>query len=146
MTVYVDNMRARVGRLILCHMIADSEDELHKMASLIGVARRWYQDDHYDICLAKRAIAVSAGAHEVTYRQLGCMVANRRETGSLGNPACAVDLRRGLRRSRSIVAPLQHLPDITGCDDRRPTSIVTLAGDRATALPEGARSHLSPES
>ena len=100
MTVYVDNMRAKVGRLILCHMVADTEAELHRMADLIGVARRWHQGDHYDICLAKRAIAVSAGALEVTYRQLGCMVANRKETGALGDPANSINLRRELRRSR----------------------------------------------
>ncbi len=73
MTVYVDNMRASYGRLILCHMIADSEDELHAMADRIGVARKWYQKDHYDVALSKRAAAVAAGAIEITWRQAGCM-------------------------------------------------------------------------
>lgn len=54
MTVYVDNMRAPYGRMLMCHMIADTVDELHRMADRIGVARRWYQGDHYDICLAKK--------------------------------------------------------------------------------------------
>lgn len=69
-TVYVDNMRAAYGRMVMCHMIADTESELHAMADRIGVARRWYQSDHYDICLAKRALAVKHGAHEVTQREL----------------------------------------------------------------------------
>ena len=70
MTVYVDNMRAPYGRMVMCHMIADTEAELHAMADRISVARRWYQGDHYDICLAKRALAVNHGAREVTQRQL----------------------------------------------------------------------------
>lgn len=58
MTVYVDDMRANFGRMIMCHMVADDEGELHAMADKIGVARRWYQGDHYDIALVKRAKAV----------------------------------------------------------------------------------------
>ncbi len=63
----------------MCHMIADTEDELHTMADNIGVARKWYQGDHYDICLSKRAIAVNLGAQEITLRELGTMVFNRRK-------------------------------------------------------------------
>lgn len=94
-TVYADDMRARFGRLIMCHMIADTEDELHAMAARVGVARRWYQGDHYDICLSKRALAVAAGAVEVTQRQLGCMVMRRRATGQLGAPDVALAWVRG---------------------------------------------------
>lgn len=78
MTVYVDNMRARYGQLVLCHMIADTEAELHAMADRIGVERRWYQQDHYDVCLAKRALAVTAGAVEITWRQTALMMSDRR--------------------------------------------------------------------
>ena len=53
----------------MCHMIADTLDELHAMANEIGVARRWFQwrasHPHYDICKSKRAAAVQAGAVEV---------------------------------------------------------------------------------
>lgn len=86
MTVYVDNMRAPYGRMIMCHMISDSEAEMHEMADKIGVARKWYQGDHYDIALSKRALAVKNGAVVVTRRQLGLMLRNRRRTGALGNP------------------------------------------------------------
>ncbi len=56
MTVYVDDMRAPYGRMVMCHMLADTDDELHAMADHIGVARRWHQKagtphSHYDICL-----------------------------------------------------------------------------------------------
>jgi hypothetical protein len=85
MTVYVDNMRARFGRMILCHMIADSRAELDAMADRVGVARRWIQkpgepDEHYDISLAARKIAVAAGAEEITMRQLGAKVHERRQS------------------------------------------------------------------
>jgi len=86
MTVYVDDMRAKFGRLIMCHMIADADEELRTMAQRIGVAQRWHQGDHFDICLAKRVLAVQAGAVEVTMRQLGAMTMKRRHTGALGTP------------------------------------------------------------
>ena len=79
MSVYVDDMKAVYGRLIMCHMVADTEEELHAMADLIGVDRKWYQYPHksryphYDIALSKRALskralAVSNGAQEIRWR------------------------------------------------------------------------------
>ncbi|WP_338662597.1 DUF4031 domain-containing protein [Pararoseomonas sp. SCSIO 73927] len=88
MTVYVDDMRARLGKMILCHMIADTDEELHAMAARIGVSRRWHQappqhDSHYDVALSKRALAVEAGAVEVPMRELVDMLIERRRTGRL---------------------------------------------------------------
>lgn len=76
MTVYVDSMRARFGRMVMCHMMADSEEELLAMADKIGVQRKWYQrpgihktgTPHFDICMTKRALAVSHGAIELDHR------------------------------------------------------------------------------
>lgn len=70
MTVYVDNMKAQYGRMIMCHMIADTEQELHDMAQRIGVRRKWYQGNHYDICLKMKNKAIRLGAIEVTKRDL----------------------------------------------------------------------------
>lgn len=76
MAVYVDNMRAPYGRMIMCHLVADTLEELHAMADRIDVARRWYQGPpvtrwpHYDIALSKRALAVAAGALEVDRREV----------------------------------------------------------------------------
>jgi hypothetical protein len=78
MTVYVDNMRAQFGRMVMCHMAADSEEELHAMADKIGVARTWYQGDHYDICLRKKRLAIAAGAREVSRKQLVRIVISNR--------------------------------------------------------------------
>jgi len=94
MTVYVDDMRAPYGRMVMCHMIADTDDELHEMAARIGVARKWFQKEgtarrHYDIALSKRALAVAAGAVEITWRQTGAMVVRRRLTGRRGSPTDA---------------------------------------------------------
>lgn len=86
MTVYVDDMRAKFGRMIMCHMIADTDDELHAMAGRLGIKRRWHQapprhDSHYDIALSKRELAVKFGAREINQRQLACMSTYRKFTG-----------------------------------------------------------------
>lgn len=95
MAVYVDDMRAKYGTMIMCHMIADTEEELHAMAAAIGVQRKWHQkppkhDSHYDIALSRRALAVAAGAVQITWRQAGAMTVRRRATGELGQPGDAV--------------------------------------------------------
>jgi hypothetical protein len=76
MGVYVDNMRANFGRMKMCHMIADSTGELLAMADKIGVDRKWIQKagtphEHFDIALSKRALAVEAGAVEISMMDLG---------------------------------------------------------------------------
>ncbi len=68
MSVYVDRTRIGFGRMFMCHMIADTPNELHAMAERIGVARRWFQQPpkanfwHYDIAQSKRVLAIAAGA------------------------------------------------------------------------------------
>lgn len=70
MGVYVDPAVHRYGRMIMCHMWADSLDQLLAMADRIGVARKWLQQPphaswvHFDIAKGKRALAVAAGAIE----------------------------------------------------------------------------------
>lgn len=54
----------------MCHMLADSVEELHAMADRIGIQRKWFQGDHYDICLSKRKLAVEAGAVECSSREI----------------------------------------------------------------------------
>jgi hypothetical protein len=81
--VDVDNMRARYGRMRMSHMLADSTDELLEMADRIGVARRWLQHagthrEHFDVCDAKRRLAIAAGAKEITARELGRLLRARR--------------------------------------------------------------------
>jgi len=78
MAVYVDDMRAAVGRLILCHMVADTLEELHAMADAVQLNRKWFQGDHYDICLTKRRLALQRGAIAITIREAARMVGPRR--------------------------------------------------------------------
>ena len=82
--VYVDNMKAKYRGMVMCHMLADSTEELLQMADLIGVNRKWIQKagthlEHFDICLQKRALAVKNGAKEITWRQAGVMTMKRKE-------------------------------------------------------------------
>lgn len=72
MSVYVDAAVWPFGRMMMCHMIADTDSELHAMADRIGIQRRWFQNKrypHYDVCKAKRAAAVRLGAIEIDRRQ-----------------------------------------------------------------------------
>jgi hypothetical protein len=74
MSVYVDTARHPFKGYVMCHMVADSLDELHGMAARIGMERRWFQTPpkasfpHYDIPEHKRGRAISLGAHVVCQR------------------------------------------------------------------------------
>lgn len=85
MAVYVDNMKRKYRRMIMCHMIADSEEEMHDMAAKIGVARKWYQGDHYDICLDKKKKAIENGAILVSMKELAAMNVRRKKEGECGS-------------------------------------------------------------
>ncbi len=110
MTVYVDDMKASYGRMKMCHMLADTDNELHAMAALIGVARKWWQSpektsgSHYDIALSRRAIAVRYGAVEITWKQASAMNARRRVTGRLGDPSDAWDWLKARNDERRAAA------------------------------------------
>ncbi len=75
MPVYVDDMRAPLGRMTMCHMVADTSKELYEMGVRINLRRQWVQDigtarEHYDISLGKRELALKYGAVEITRREL----------------------------------------------------------------------------
>jgi hypothetical protein len=76
MSVYVDDVRHEFGRMVMCHLWADTLDELLAMVDRIGVQRKWIQGHdtlsfgkhrnaswiHFDISLSKKAAAIRAGA------------------------------------------------------------------------------------
>lgn len=79
MSIYVDDMKAPFGNMLMCHLIADTHEELVAMADKIGVAQKWLQNpgthkEHFDICLSKRAKAIQLGATELTVRELATLV------------------------------------------------------------------------
>jgi hypothetical protein len=84
MAVYVDSLRAPYRGMVMCHMLADSSDELLAMADRIGVDRKHLQDagtyrEHFDICLTRRAAAVAAGALEVSVPTMRRIIRDRRD-------------------------------------------------------------------
>lgn len=77
MAIYVDNARLSLGRMIMCHMTADSLEELHDAADKLGLRREWYQGPpetahpHYDISLSRRERAIrELDAQEVSTREI----------------------------------------------------------------------------
>jgi hypothetical protein len=62
-----------------CHMVSDTGfAELHAFASQLGIARRRFQGDHYDLHPAMRDRALALGALEVTTGELIARMAGPR--------------------------------------------------------------------
>lgn len=90
MAVYVDDMEASLGRMVMCHMLADTTEELLAMADKIGVQRKWIQkagthQEHFDIAKSKRALAVQLGAVEIDRAGLVEILRKRRAAITLTN-------------------------------------------------------------
>jgi len=54
------------------HMIADTREELHALASQIGLSREWFQlksTPHYDLTANKQKLAIKHGALLVSLRE-----------------------------------------------------------------------------
>lgn len=90
MAVYIDKMNAKYKRMIMCHMFADSEDELKEMARKIGVDTKWMQYPgtyrvHFDICLAMKEKALGLGAVEITHSQLRALLKKKKNLFNIDN-------------------------------------------------------------
>ena len=68
MAVYVDDVRHPYRGMIMCHMWADSLEELMAMADRIGLDRKWFQSppkaswEHFDISIGMKRAAIRNGA------------------------------------------------------------------------------------
>ena len=83
MAVYVDKEENQFGKMKMCHMIADTLEELHTMAEKIGMKREWFQPKsfpHYDVCKSRRSLAIGFGAIEVDRRKTVEIMRKFRET------------------------------------------------------------------
>lgn len=86
MAVYVDNMAANYRRMKMCHMVADTEEELEAMARKIGVQIKWWQyrgtrKSHFDICMTKKKLAIENGAIHIEFGELGYILQSRKKCG-----------------------------------------------------------------
>lgn len=83
MTVYVDNAKIPFRGFLMCHMFADSLEELHAMADKIGLRRSWFQVgtnlEHYDVSLSMRALALQHGARLINREQMRALIRTRME-------------------------------------------------------------------
>lgn len=84
MSVYVDSSKWNLGRMKMCHMVADSSDELIQMAELIGVDKVHLQfsgspKEHFDICKVKRELAISHGAIPVSSKEIIHKIRGKRQ-------------------------------------------------------------------
>ena len=92
MSVYVDELFATKPTAnwrypAACHMVADTDEELHEFAGWLGLKLSWAQhmdrpnqySHHYDLTASKRLHAVKLGAIEITWRQMGEMIIEEHE-------------------------------------------------------------------
>lgn len=76
MPVYVGDIEYPFGRMLMSHMVADTDEELHQMADKISVNRKWFQGPpkhilhHYDICKSKKVLAIRLGAIPMSDREI----------------------------------------------------------------------------
>jgi hypothetical protein len=86
MSCYVDTLIDYGWRYgASCHLLADTEKELHEMADKIGMKRSWFQlggkasMPHYDLVASRRKKAVSLGAIEIDRQQLCDLIVRHRQ-------------------------------------------------------------------
>lgn len=119
MPVYVDPAVWPFGRMLMCHLWADTLDELLAMVDKIGVQRKWIQGHptlsfgkhrnaswvHFDIAKGKRALAIAAGAIETD--RYGPIEYEARNRIASGEPGCVAYGQRKLEQ----IARSRALPD-----------------------------------
>jgi len=68
----------------MCHMLADTTEELLAMANRIGLQHKWIQkagtpEEHFDVSLSRRKLAIQFGAIEIDKYKLVAILKSKRE-------------------------------------------------------------------
>ena len=70
-TILVDPASWPGRGMLWCHLVSDvSLGELHAFAERVGIPRRGFDRDHYDVPEERRVDVIAAGAMPVTSREL----------------------------------------------------------------------------
>lgn len=105
-----------------CHLVSDhSLDELHAFAEWIGVPRRAFQGDHYDIPEEARPVAIEEGALVVTSREivLALYAAGMRHRPADRRPSPARERRESPAHHHSPAFTLERVAPAPGFPSNR---------------------------
>jgi hypothetical protein len=101
LTIYIDPPIWPGHGHLWSHMISDhSYEELHNFATRIGIPKRGFERDHYDVIADRYGVAVAAGARPVSSREIVALLT-------------AAGLRR--RRRSRLAAPSAGQADESPC-------------------------------
>lgn len=94
MTVYIDRPTWPGHGQLWSHLISDrSYQELHDFAARIGIPRRGFERDHYDVIAERYGAAVTEGAQPVSSREIVLLLTaaglRRRRQSRLARPTAA---------------------------------------------------------
>ncbi len=110
MAILVDDARWHWRGRVWAHLVSDSSyDELHAFAAELGIPRRAFQGDHYDVPAEYREAAIARGAFAVDSRHL---VRRLRASGLRLTPAERRQLPRHVAPSAGVEGPVGLIGDV----------------------------------
>ena len=82
--IYVDKLEIKFKGMIMCHMIADTEEELLEFAKSIGLNSRYLQKagtykSHFDVSKSKKELAIKKGAKLIGRKELVDILNNKKK-------------------------------------------------------------------
>ena len=121
MAILVDDARWHWRGRVWAHLVSDtSYAELHAFAAQLGIPRRAFQGDHYDVPEEYREAAIALGAAAVDSRHL---VRRLRASGLRLSPTqrrqlpCQVAAGSGIQGQVSPVGDIEAAPKGEGTDE-----------------------------